>query len=247
MTQIAHARRFDGSDEIQVNALDYEGVAIGDMSWVFIVKPRIDAYIHGLISLTETDNANLWQLFIFNNAEQLAFYNGVELAQSSGDFAEAAMGWMLLAATKANGTSTIRWHKYRYDTTTWTHEDDDAPTDEGGAVGPFDVTMRLGNSAFSEFLDGDLACVAVYNSLLSDGNLESMTDDIASWEALSPTSLWLLNQDDVGDPVLDRVGNADQVAITGTSVVSISDLSFDVGGSVEKQSFFINRKRRIYR
>ena len=52
-----------------------------------------------------------------------------------------------------------------------------------------------------------------------------------AWEALSPTALWLLDQAAVTTAVEDRTGTSDQVSRNGTSVVTPTGLTFDVGGA----------------
>jgi hypothetical protein len=141
------------------------------------------------------------------------------------------MDWLLVAVTKTNGTVTPRWHRYTYGTTTWDHVDDltaiaNATTPGATSevyIGTYDPTTDLFN--------GEIAVVGFWNNTaLSDGQLEGLTDDIGSWEALSPASLWLLNQSDVTTTVEDRTGTSDESGRVGTTATAVSDLAFDVGG-----------------
>jgi hypothetical protein len=141
------------------------------------------------------------------------------------------MGWLLVAVTKTTGTTTPRWHRYTYSSTTWDHQDDsssiaNAATPQATSevyIGTYDPTTDLFN--------GEIAVVGFWNSTaLSDGQLEGLTDDIAAWEALSPASLWLLNQSDVATTVEDRTGTSDESGRVGTTATAVSDLAFDVGG-----------------
>jgi hypothetical protein len=90
----------------------------------------------------------------------------------------------------------------------------------------------MGSDPGGSHYKGLIACVGVWKaSALSDGNVETLEDDIANWTALSPTSLWRLNQTSVADDVLDLVGNSHESSITGTTATAVSDLPFEVGGA----------------
>ena len=75
-----------------------------------------------------------------------------------------------------------------------------------------------------------MACAGVWlGAALSDATLEGMVSSITSWEAQSPTCLWLLDQASTATAVLDRIASADQIAITGTTAAAESGLAFEVG------------------
>ena len=89
--------------------------------------------------------------------------------------------------TKASGSSTARLHNYKYSTTTWTHSNG-----EGGALpDPGSPTaMVMANSNDSNFYKGLIACVGVWKaSNLSDGNVETLENDIANWTTVTNKSL----------------------------------------------------------
>lgn len=240
MAQVTHVREFNGSsDEIELANTDFQAaptditvaaiitraVDVSGFDWFWSIKPSADdsGYAGGIVS---TGRTVLW-----------AGSNG---DQSADGYFTVAMSWCLIAFTKPDGASTVRTHRYRYDTQAWDHSDISAGSDipAPGAT----ATMWLGTyNGAGEFYQGKIACVGVWHtSALSDGALEGLTDSIADWEAASPTGLWLLNQTTVTDPVLDRVGAGDEIARNGTTVVAEAGLGFDVGGVYPVRSQYLD-------
>lgn len=130
--------------------------------------------------------------------------------------------WTLVAVSKAAGSATPRAHRYNYTAATWTHADATGALPDATAAAE---TIRFGHFRNeSQFLDGRLAVVGAWDTVLSDGAVEGLTDALSAWVASAPVGLWAFNQDDVGDPVLDLTdGGADQASITGTTVVTGDD------------------------
>lgn len=128
--------------------------------------------------------------------------------------------WALLAFTKPNGSSTVRTHLFRYDTSIWTHTDLAACGDSPGGIDE----IIVGWFGSSEYLHADLAVMGIWSSALSDVALEGLTNALEDWDAASPAALWAFNQENVATPVEDITdGGADQTAITGTTVLSGQD------------------------
>lgn len=125
--------------------------------------------------------------------------------------------WGLVAWTKAAGTVIGRGHVYLYSTNVWVHANagntSAAPTQSGV------VTIGLLNPGTQPF-DGDIAVVGIWDTLLSDAQIESLALDLAAWYApAQPRGLWLLDQAAVTMSVPDLSGGgANQTAIVGTTV-----------------------------
>jgi hypothetical protein len=130
-------------------------------------------------------------------------------------------GWVIIGFSKATGSATVRAHKYVLSTDTWTHSNLGSIGDSFGLTPDL---VRIGNqSANSGALNGNLALAAVWDSVLSDGDIEDLTS-LGAWRAADPAGLWLFTQESTDDPVEDLTGNgADQVAIGGTTVVTDDD------------------------
>lgn len=225
MAQIAHTRSFNGSSDYIQCADGALESAIAGFTVAAIVLP--DAGVSGFdvfFACTDPDG-----LSIGVQGGELYMYAGGSIPHVDGaSYAVNANGWMLLAVTKATGTTNPHWHKYEFDAGTWDHQTDgdthaDPSTPSGSEV-------YIGkNGATGQQWQGKIACVGVWwGSALSDANLETLTDSITSWEALSPTALWLLNQSSTATAVVDRTGSgATESGISGTTATATSDLVFD--------------------
>jgi hypothetical protein len=226
MAQITHARTFNGSTDFLEMAIGGLDSSLTSMSVVSIVSP-VDAGTFRDILVIETPTGFAFGLGSTSN--ELYYFNGAALANSSGNFADEANGWMVIAVTKPSGTSTVRWHKYVYDTDTWTHEADGTSLAQPTTPTSASEVYIGGQSSFN----GMIACLGYWaTDELSDGELEGMPDTLASWSALSPDALWLLNQASVATTVEDLAGTSDEIGRTGTTATAVNDLPFDVGGNV---------------
>ena len=130
--------------------------------------------------------------------------------------------WWLLAITKPTGTSAPRFHQKLLSAGigSWNHLN-------GSAVGQTvnDVArIRLGG-VINSGANMRLACVAIWDTDLSDAEIESIgtAKSTASIYDLAPNCLWDLNQESIS-PLSDLTGGgANQISITGTSVVTGDD------------------------
>lgn len=237
MTQIANVRRFDGVDDwLKLTSTDFTVASFGAMTFLAIVKTDIanDTGYGSFLAISGGTGGE----YGFDNQDRVGGDSGISFYfdapgigwEESGWFTPA-MGWCLVGFTKADGTVFPRMHRYRYDTTTWTHTDHGATSEEGPVpTGTPNMYIGTWNEAI-QFLDADVAVVGAWmGTALSDGQIEGLKANIAAWDALSPTGLWLLNQTSVADTVLDRVGSGDQIGRNGTSAVTPTGLTFDIGG-----------------
>lgn len=223
MPQIDYARTFDAaSDQIEMSV---GGIAadITAMTVAALIKPVDVAAFRDILVVEDP----MGFAFGLHSTDGLYMYDGATLAQSVDDLAQQSNGWMLVAVTKANGSAAPRWHRYVYSSDTWTHTTDETtladPTTPTGSS-----NVYIGGQANFE---GMIALVGYWRTTaLSDGQLEGMVDDITAWEALTPSSLWLLDQSSTGTPVEDREGTSHQSVLTGTVATAVSDLPFGIGG-----------------
>ncbi|WP_327587030.1 hypothetical protein OHA25_08465 [Nonomuraea sp. NBC_00507] len=128
----------------------------------------------------------------------------------------SADGWVLVAATKAAGNGVAaRMHKYVYSTGTWTHQ---AGTGTNDDFGPSVTSMTIGSSS-----DSDIAAAGVWNRVLTDGEIENLAHSLTAWISAAPQAMWVLDQSDIAQTVLDWTGNgSNQTSINGTTVAASS-------------------------
>lgn len=130
--------------------------------------------------------------------------------------------WYLLGITKAPGSSQVREHLCNMETDAWTHVNRGVLND---TAGPIDH-IYFGR-AFGAYMGGYAALAAAGNEILDDAAWEAIRPGLAQWLAAGFDALWKFND----TPVDDLVGNADQIAIQGTSVdlnVEPPNFSYDL-------------------
>jgi hypothetical protein len=115
-----------------------------------------------------------------------------------------ADGWAIIAFTKAATTVTPRAHLYKGGS--WTHEAmsttvPDAATHVGGYM--------LFASSIAANYAVDVAVGAEWDSVLSDGDIETFDWASQNWADLSPLSLWNFDQAVRTDPIPDLIGAND--------------------------------------
>lgn len=170
----------------------------------------------------------------FDSADRGYFFTdtGAETWSPVGLTYPASDNWVLYAVTKASGTVAPRFHKYVFDTSTWTHSASGETALNGAAPGASgNVKIGAKDTGF-DFFNGRLALAGIFPTVLSDATLEGMTTQLQAWVDAGPTGLWPLNQTSTATPVDDIVGTSDQTAISGTTVVTGDDppgFSFTLG------------------
>jgi hypothetical protein len=117
---------------------------------------------------------------------------------------------MLIAISKADGTATPRAHKYPIGGSP-TH------TNGGGTLGDLSAAESIvfGEIDGADYFDGWLACCAIWDSVLSDSNIESLVTTFtrANWLSLSPQFL----VDELDAFQTDYAGTSTRTSITGTT------------------------------
>lgn len=134
----------------------------------------------------------------------------------------AAGDWLLNACANNEAGTDRRAHRYNFTSETWSH------TDPGGQVASADGVLDhivVGHfaSAAAEYLDGDLAVLGVWDSFLSDNDMETLASGLAAWDALNPVALWVFDQETLDTPVADLIGGSHQNQLTGTTITLGAD------------------------
>jgi len=130
--------------------------------------------------------------------------------------------WWLVACTKTSGTTTPRFHFYRFDTGAFTHENGGSSLANSSSMAS---AANIGtNEDASIFWNGDIAVLGNWTAVLTDAQVELLPFNLPSWFAAGqPNGLWVLDQDSVSQAVPDLSGGgANQSSISGTSVSSNS-------------------------
>lgn len=124
-------------------------------------------------------------------------------------------GWAFVAVTKSSGTTTPRFHIYKYRTNTWAHEAGSASQVSASPGG----SSAIGSNVGSQYWNGDVAAAGVWAAELTDAQVEPMAYSLAAWWAVQPNGLWVLDQSATSQKVVDLTGNgANESGITGTAV-----------------------------
>lgn len=212
---------------------DYITIADGGLvsSWdactlAAIVQPTDSANIRAIFSGTDP----LGFYFGLGSSNELFYNNTSDTVETGIDYATNAMGWMLLAVTKTAGTTTPRAHRYRYDITSWDHQNMNSniapPTDPTASTEFYLGCLNSLNYTWH----GNIACIGVWaGTALSDGQVETLYNSLDAWKTLSPTGLWLFEQATLTTKVPDLTGNdAYELSRNGTTIVEATGLTFDV-------------------
>lgn len=231
---MANARRFVKSNEDQIKLSLGEIIGdldLGGLTIVAIVKKNSNAPWQSFYTPHDTDDdwINTFQL---NDSSQMEL-SAIETGTVGGPTLNSSEGWCLIAVSKTSGNTTPRFHKYVQGTDTWTHENGSGTMGNGFAPNDFGPGghIQIGSWMEDDFLDADLQIVGVFNSVLSDGDIEDLVDSAQAFVDKSPVGLWYFNQDDVSDPVTDLTGNgADQIDRSGTSIVAGPEWFGGLGG-----------------
>lgn len=218
-------RDFDGvDDQLVVDDGTTGAVFNGAHSIVFLCKPLTlnnndRFYFQGKSTGTGT-GSNLGG-FYQNSATNVTY--GSDSADSDANLGTTS-DWLILGWSKASGTVAPRGHCKVLGSGSWTHANGgttaaNVATDPGSFV--------IGSLGGSLYMHVRVAVVAFFTTELSDANFESIqtTPSTAQLSDLGAVAIWELNQASTATAVEDLIGTADQVSLTGTTVVEGDDPS----------------------
>lgn len=223
-------RAFASGDSVTLSVGGLAGAGTGALTYAAIVK-RTSSADQLIVGFKDSAGA-LQSGLVINGA---ADSNQVGLQGNTGG-ALAAISfattddWVLVAITKATGTTAPRGHKYLYSTPTWTHTDSAATVANQSSISGGSVRIGAsGAASYNTALTGDIAVVGVWDgTALSDANIETLELDLQSWMNLSPTALWRLDQASTSTNINDlTAGGSNQTALSGTSIDLSTPPGFD--------------------
>lgn len=202
----------------------------------FVMRPNFAAANADVLTIPAS--SGYYSLFVTSARKFELFRNGgggnpVSLTALT----TAGTDWWAVFVTKAAGTATPRFHFKDLTTgAAWVHEDATATTIDSSATGS---SIDIGKGTlFASSAIFDLAGAAVWNSALSDAQIEALISSnrasTSVWLAASPQALWVLDQSSTATAVTDQTGGgATETAHTGTSVLSSTgNIPWDASSSV---------------
>lgn len=212
------ARTFDGSDDVihcSLGALTGQTAA---GTFVVVARRGANSTFHTLVGLHNSGGSNT--LYVQLNPSNNLIIGSGGGEESSMFTTTTSDGWCLLAVTKASGSATPRFHRYVYSTNTWTHQDGGSSIDNGsspGSGGTYRTAWQTG-----DLFNGDLAAVGIWDTPLSDAQIECLAHSLMQWYGMSPKAFWLFDQSSTTQPVMDLTGGgANQSSLTGTTVATL--------------------------
>lgn len=235
-------RSFNGSsDWLQCapGGVAISNFAQGAYTILALCNPTTISGTEAIVAVEHFAATQAWLSVLASNGDdQIAMADEVNVYGSSYASDWIAGDWALVMIRKASGTAAIESGVARLDgSAAWTYLST-SPTTTGGTAGTPDKIEfgATNNGDFSSFKDMLLATAAIWNSSLSDANLNTIASALSTQSIadLSPLALWDFNQASTGTAVEDLVGTSDQSAISGTSVVTIDDppgWTFGIGPS----------------
>jgi hypothetical protein len=212
-------RAFDGSSRLEFDLGNVGDLNKGAFTVAAIAKRTSDGGDNRTV-LSAQHSGSSRRSFMTALDNDLLLVSGGIGVESSVNWVSAD-DWCLVAITKAAGDSTPRFHHFEYDTTTWTHQDGPSTREDDGIT---ILHIAIGQTDQDFGFIGRMAVVGAWESELSDGALEALTDELSAWVSATPDALWPLNQTSVSTAVTDITGGgADQSARVGTSVATGDD------------------------
>ena len=207
------------------------GGADGLGSFTVVVAAKLvadEAAYKNFVGLNASDS-----LFGTNNLSphNLAAFYAAGGGAVSTFTAPASDGWCIYAYGRDND-STGRFHKYVFDTDTWTHEANGSFLNEGAIT---DIWIgRTGDN--QSYMDANFLIAGWWNSNLSDGAIEALESTTASWVAAAPAELYRF---DTLGAITSLTGTSTEAARVGTSLDpgDAPNGWVDITGSVRSPSY----------
>ena len=173
------------------------------------------------------DSATFTNFFGFNNIDALFGKMNTDPAEMvvhpgndpvlSSFTIDSADNWCVFGFSKADGVGQLgRFHRYIYDTTTWTHS---AGVQLAGPLPELAACTRIVLGARGDvagnFFNGNMLIAGWWDSELSDGDIENLADNQQAWVDAAPEEAWRL---DTTSTITPFVGTSTEAARTGTTL-----------------------------
>ena len=229
---MADSLTFDGVDDyIQFSAGAIDGT--GALTVVAIVKMTANATsFRELLGWNSMDA--VWGVNNQNPASPIWF---PEDGPYTYDFTwTAEENWVLLGLSKIDGGPVQpRLHKYVYDTDTWTHTQ---PGNDISVELPACTSVKIGATGTpGNFMNASFLIMGWWDSVLADGDIETLIPGTDAWVDLSPAEAWRFNTMSAIDSL---TGTSTETTRVGTSLNSgDAPAGWDDGGVAQNQIAWI--------
>lgn len=210
------ARNFNGTSDKILMSLGAVPASVAGFTLAAIVRLQAVSRWNNILTLATSADATILDMTIgATNVLSVEPY-----AAAGNTVTGIATGWQLLAVSKPTGSNVCRGHRYVFSTGVWTHTDAVGNSaDPGGTV----ARIYLGTFATSDFLSGDIEAAAMYDTALSDSQIESLPFTLMAWLTLAPKALWKLDQSATAQKIIDiSGGGANESTLTGTTIAAAS-------------------------
>lgn len=219
-------RFLDGVDDVITTALGGTNFPIGPGTAAAIVKRGSDGTWDTVLHAGTSGSTTRWALRV-SDTDLVTLSLGTTNLTAAGVGLLAADDWALIAARKASGTVAARVSVYKYPAATWAHGDTASVKNSGLPSG----NNYLGGLGGTLLHHGDVKIIGVWDTVLTDAEIEALPFTRAAWNLASLRGLWR-PADDPATAVLDETAfGADQTAITGTTASSSSPPEFTDEGA----------------
>jgi Concanavalin A-like lectin/glucanases superfamily len=215
--------RFNGTTDFIVLSLGNLGFAFSPGTMALVMSPR-DLSTQQQAFCTGTSSAGRYLLFTNLGAGD----HRLELVCDTGtaSFSSVEMNvvndWYIVAVTLSASGATPRFHVKNI---TNPAAGQQGHVDGSATVAATGVPVTQGRisgsqTGLSAWVNGDIACVGVWNIALSDAQVDALDGGLQAWFAPGqPKGLWLLDQAAISMLVSDMSGGgANESSRTGTSV-----------------------------
>lgn len=203
------------SDEIQLAIDASSGTTFAPYTVMSIIRIVSSSSSRTILS-AETSDGTIRSYFYVNGSGALELDNTTAGFSTSSLPVNSDDGWVIAGYTKASGSVAPRFHRCYMSSTTWSHSDgNNSPGSPSspGVGGHWAIGFAPG-----EGMNGDIAAIAVYPTVLSDVQIETLMASYDNWVGLSPTMMVILDQASIATPLVDLINDADQTSISGTAV-----------------------------
>lgn len=207
------SRAFTGTQQIVVTPSASVPATQGNFSIMALIKQTTNiTNDHWIVQGYNSSNVGGWDLLETSSK----YYQGSNFGSGFGT--PVLNKWVWVGYGKATGSNKPRWHfKNLTDAGAWSHADDGSNVaDQSGPLVKITIGGRQQNTTG---IIGSIAAIGVWNSVVTDANIELYC---ASAAALAASGIkWgvLLNQASTATAVTDLSGlGSTQSSVSGTSV-----------------------------